>query len=186
MQPYEDMIIGNGLFRDRIIEIDYDAMQLTIHDKLPSKAKSYSKQPVYYEQDRPKFKAEFIQNGKIYKFWFLFDTGRDGTMLIGEDFTSKNNHWDELKELMIIKGKKIVRLDASIAGQKISDIVTNAANPHNPQGRPTLFGNQILNHFNVILDNKNGYLYLKPNNRMQEPYSDYKSYLEEVAKMQKE
>lgn len=186
MKPYEDMIIGNTLFRDKIIELDYDRMQLTIHDQLPSKSKSYTKQLVIYEQNRPKFEAKFIHNSKTYKFWFLFDTGRNGTMLIGEDFTSKNNHWEELKELMIINERKIIRLDAIIAGQKITDIVTNAANPEKPQGRPTLFGNQILNHFNAILDNKNGTLYLKPNNRTQEPYSDYKSFLEEAAKMQKE
>ena len=186
MKPFEDMIIGNALFRDKIIELDYDRMQLTIHDKLPFKAKSYTKQPVFYEQSRPKFEAKFIHNNKSYKFWFLFDTGRNGTMLIGEDFTSRNLHWEELKELMIINERKIVRLDAIIAGQKIKDIVTNAANPEKPQGRPTLFGNQILNHFNAILDNTKGILYLKPNHRMQEPYSDYNSFLKEVAKMQKE
>lgn len=186
MQPYEDMIIGNGLFRDKIIEIDYERMEFTIYDKLPAKAKFYAKQPVYFEQDRPKFKAEFVQNGNTYSFWFLFDTGRDGSMLIGEDFTGINDHWEKLNELRMIKGRKIVRLDAIIAGQKIKDVVTNAANPDNPQGRPSLFGNQILNHFNVILDNKNGVLYLKSNNRKDESYSDYKSYLNEAAKMQKE
>jgi hypothetical protein len=185
MQPYEDMIIGNGLFRNKIIELDYDRNIFTIHDKLPSKAKTYFKQPVYYEQNRPKFEAELIHNSKKYNFWFLFDTGRDGTMLIGENFTSQNNNWQELNELTMIKGRKIVRLDAVIAGKKIADIVTNATDPNKPQGRPSLFGNQILNHFNVILDNKNGIIYLKSNNRTNEPYSDYKGYLEEVTKMQK-
>jgi hypothetical protein len=185
MQPYEDMIIGNGLFRDKIIELDYDSKNFTIHDKLPSKAKTYSKQPVYYEQNRPKFEAEFVHNGKKFDFWFLFDTGRDGTMLIGENFTALNNNWIELNPLMTIKGRKIVCLDAIIAGQKFSDIVTNAADPSNPQGRPTLFGNQILSHFNIILDNRSGIIYLKANSRTNEPYSDYKGYLEEVSKMQK-
>jgi hypothetical protein len=185
MQPYEDMIIGNGLFKNKIIEIDYDNKIFTIHDKLPSKAKAYFKQPVYYEQNRPKFEAEFIHNGKKYNFWFLFDTGRDGTMLIGEDFTAINKNWIELNPLMTIKGRKIVRLDAIIAGQKFSDIVTNAADPANPQSRPTLFGNQILSHFNIILDNRSGIIYLKANSLTNEPYSDYKGYLEEVTKMQK-
>lgn len=185
MQSYEDMIIGNGLFRNKIIDIDYDRNIFTIHDKLPSKAKTYFKQPVYYEQNRPKFEIELIHNGKKYDSWFLFDTGRDGTMLIGEDFTSQKNNWQELDELMMIKGRKIVRLDAVIAGQKITDIVTNAADPDKPQGRPSLVGNQLLNHFNVILDNKNGIIYLKPNNRTNEPYSDYNGYLKEVTKLQK-
>ena len=177
MQQQEDLIIGNGLFRNKIIEINYDKNEVIIHRKLPLKVKSDNRQPVYYEQNRPKFEAEFIHEGKKYNFWFLFDTGRDGTMLIGEDFTGKNNNWKDLNELMMINGRKIVRIDAIIAGEKITDIVTNAADPTNPQGRPTLFGNQILSHFNVILDNRKGNIYLKPNSRKNEPYSDYQSYL---------
>jgi hypothetical protein len=54
-----------------------------------------------------------------------------------------------------------------------------------PKGRTSLLGNQVLNHFNMILDNRNGILYLKPNSRIHEPYSDYQSYLKEMSKMQK-
>lgn len=182
MKPHEDIIVGNSLFRDKIIEIDYEKMQLTVHDRLPAYAKDFKKQEVFYEQDRPKFKAGFVQNGKKYSFWCLFDTGREGTMLIGEDFTSQGKNWENLKELQIINGKKIVRLNATIAGIEFKDIVTNAADPANPQGRPTLFGNQVLNHFNMILDNKNGFIYLKPNGRKNEPFSDYEGYLKQLAK----
>jgi hypothetical protein len=186
MDPYEDLIIGNGLFRDRIIEIDYDRNVFIVHDQLPAYAKKYKKQPVYYEQDRPRFKANFVHNGKKYSFWFLFDTGRDGTMLIGEDFTSQKNHWLKLKELQFINGRKIVQLNAWIAGTEFKNIVTNAADPSKPAGRPTLFGNQVLNHFNVILDNQQGYIYLKKNSRRNEPYADYQKYLQDVQQHRKE
>jgi predicted aspartyl protease len=155
--------------------------KLTVQNMNPQKAKFYYGQPVYYEQDRPKFKSKFVHNGKRYSGWFLFDTGREGTMLVGEDITGQNNNWKELKELMIANGRKVIRLDAIIAKTKIKDIVTNAADPASPQGRPSLFGNQILNHFNVILDNQDGWLYLKPNNRSGEPYSDYKNFLQQAC-----
>lgn len=186
MKPNEDMIIGNGLFRDKIIEIDYDKYILTVHDQLPPHTKSYKKLPVFYEQDRPKFKADFVHNGKKYAFWFLFDTGREGTMLIGEDFTGKNDNWSKLKEIQMINGRKIIRLDAIIAGTVFKDIVTNAADPTKPAGRPTLFGNQILNHFNIILDNRKGYIYLKKNSRSNQPYADYNKYLKDIEALQKE
>jgi hypothetical protein len=182
MQPHEDLIIGNGLFRDKIVEIDYDKKVLIVHNQLPTYVKDYKKQPVFYEQDRPKFKADFVHDGKKYSFWFLFDTGRDGTMLIGEDFTGIDSNWSKLKELQIINGRKIVRLDALIAGKKFKDIVTNAANPLKPTGRPTLFGNVLLSHFNVILDNRLGYIYLKSNSRSNEPYADYQTYLKDVER----
>jgi len=182
MKPHEDLIIGNGFFKNKIIEIDYDRQMFIVHDQLPLHAKNYQKQEVFYEQDRPKFKAQFKHNGKKHSFWFLYDTGRDGTMVIGEDFTSQGRNWQNLKELQVINGRKIIRLDAKIAGTTFKDIVTNAADPSNPQGRPTLFGNQILNHFNVILDNQKGDIYLKPNKRIGEPYSDYESYLKQMSK----
>jgi hypothetical protein len=181
MQPGEDLIIGNGLFRDKVIEIDYDRRVFIVHDHLPAYAKGYVKQAVVYEQNRPKFKAEIVQDGKRYSSWFLFDTGREGTMVIGEDFTRQGDRWAQLKELQVLNGRKIVQLDAWIAGTVFKDIVTNAADPAKPTGRPTLFGNQVLNHFNVILDNRKGELYLKPNGRGGEPYADYARYLKDIA-----
>ncbi|SDF40140.1 Aspartyl protease [Mucilaginibacter pineti] len=183
MQMGEDVIIGNGLFRDKVIELDYDNKVLIVYNNLPSKAKKYRVQPVYYEQDRPKFEATIMQNNQPFNFWFLFDTGRDGTMLIGKDFTGQSDNWNKLQALMVLPdGRKIVRLDAVISGQKIKDIVTNAADPVNAASRPTLIGNQVLNHFNVILDNPRGLLYLKPNGRWKEPYSNYDDYLKTIKK----
>jgi len=101
-------------------------------------------------------------------------------MLLGEDFTGKGNIWSELTPLTVINNRKIIRLDATIADVEFKDIVTNAADPAKPNGRSSLFGNQILNHFNVILDNKAGFLYLKPNGRTKEPYSNYESYLNQI------
>ncbi|SDJ81653.1 retropepsin-like aspartic protease [Chryseobacterium jejuense] len=181
MKPDEDLIVGNGFFRDKIIEIDYDRKIMLIHNQLPAKVKEFKKQEIFYEQNRPKFKVDFTQDNKKYSFWFLFDTGREGTMLIGDDFTSQDENWKNLKELQMVNERKLVRLNASIAGREFKDIITNAADPQKPTGRPTLFGNQILSQFNVILNNKDGTLYLKANKRINEPFMNYDRYLKEMA-----
>ncbi|AZA85112.1 hypothetical protein C1637_10320 [Chryseobacterium lactis] len=181
MKAEEDLIVGNSFFRDKIIEIDYDRKIMMVYTELPAKAKEFKKQRVFYEQNRPKFNVSFVQNDKKYSFWFLFDTGRDGTMLIGDDFTSQGKNWENLKELQMVNERKLVRLNAFIGGREFKDIVTNAADPLKPTGRPTLFGNQILSQFNVILDNTKGMLYLKPNGREKEPYMNYERYLKEVV-----
>jgi len=49
-----------------------------------------------------------------------------------------------------------------------------------PVIRATLLGNHILSHFNVIPDNPSGRIFLKPNSRVGELYSDYESYLKIV------
>lgn len=182
MQPGEDLIIGNYLFQDKIIEIDYDNKLFIVREKLPDYANTFTKHPMTYGL---KIKADIVQDGKKYSYWFGFDTGRDGAMLLREDFTGQDDNWKNLKELTILNGRKIVRLDATIAGVEFKDIVTNAADPTKPAARKagSLFGNQILNHFNVILDNINGYIYLKPNSRTNEPYANIKDYENEMKKL---
>ncbi|QHS59072.1 retropepsin-like aspartic protease [Chitinophaga agri] len=181
MQPQEDLIIGNSLFMDKIVEIDYDRSLLIIHKGLPNYSRYYSVMPVWFEQDRPRFQAVTEVGGKRYSFWFLFDTGRDATMALGSDFTAYEGLWDKLDSLTTVNGRKIVRLNAEIAGVKFPDIVTNAQDPNMPgSSRPTLIGNQVLSHFNVILDNRQGFIYLKLNSRSDEPYSDYKGYQESM------
>lgn len=181
MNDFEDIIIGNGFFRDKIIEIDYDKKEFTIYENLPDKVRDYKKMPVYYVQNRPMFEAEIVHNNKKYNSWFLFDTGRDGSMLIGNDFTGLKNNWRELQPLTIVNGRKIIRLDAFIAGVELKDIVTNASDPAVPNSKASLFGNQILKHFNMILDNKTATLYLKPNLLVNEPYFNYESYLKQMS-----
>lgn len=185
MQPGEDLIIGYNLLRNKIIEIDYDKQLFIVHDKLPAKAKTFVKQPLV---NRLSLKTRIVQNGKKYTFWVGMDTGRDGTMLIGQEFTEQLGVWDNLKELTILNGRKIIRLDATVAGVTFKDIVTNAADPTKPAARKTgtYFGNVILNHFNWIIDNLNGYIYLKPNSRINEPYSNYKDYEVKMKKLKQQ
>lgn len=182
MQPGEDLIIGYNLLRHKIIEIDYDKQLFIVHDKLPANAKSFTKQVMI---NRLSLKTRIVQNGKKYTFYVGMDTGRDGTMLIGQEFTEQPGVWENLKELTIINGRKIIRLDATFAGVTFKDIVTNAADPTKPAARRTgtYFGNVILNHFNWIIDNLNGYIYLKPNSRIHEPYSDFKKYEAEMEQL---
>jgi len=182
MQPGEDLIIGTSYFRDKIIEIDYDKLLFIVRDRLPDYTKTFSRQAMVYGLN---LKTRILHDGKKYDFWFGFDTGRDGTMLLREDFTEQPGVWENLKELTILNGRKIVRLDATVGGVTFKDIVTNAADPTKPAARRagSLLGNAILNHFNVILDYRKGYIYLKPNSRSNKPYSNFKSYESEMKKL---
>ncbi|MBD2705878.1 hypothetical protein IC229_35095 [Spirosoma sp. BT702] len=157
-------------------------MLFIVQDQLPSHAKTFTRQAMIYGLN---LKAKIIHGGKNYSFWFGFDTGRDGTMVLREDFTQQPGVWEHLEELTVLNGRKIVRLDATIAGVTFKDIVTNAADPTKPAARRagSLLGNAILNHFNTILDYRAGYIYLKPNSRANEPYSNYKSYESEMKKL---
>ena len=74
-------------------------MLFILYEKLHAHAKTFTKQPIFYEQNRPKFKADIIHNGKKIRFGVLFDSGRDGAMLLGEEFTGQADNWNNLKEM---------------------------------------------------------------------------------------
>ena len=42
MHAYEDLLMGNGLFPDKVIEIDYDKMVLIIQEQLPDYARNFT------------------------------------------------------------------------------------------------------------------------------------------------
>jgi hypothetical protein len=164
MDNDEDMIIGNSLFQDKTIEINYDKQVLIVHHQPIQPPPGYSSYAVLYDQHRPKIRISLNIAGQLYTSWFLFDTGRDGTMLIGDDFTGAFDVWKKFRSVFKLGTKKIVIIpEVKIAGVAFPDVVTNANDPAHPNGKQSLIGNELLNQFNLVLDNRNGLLYLKPN-----------------------
>ena len=170
----EDMIIGNALFRDKIVEIDYEKKIMIISDRITKDLSGYTAHDVIYYQDRPRFEVQVKVGSRYYPFHFLFDTGRDGTMLIGDDFTNQYNLWDKYRSVIPLGKKKIVVVPEVKIGNRIfRNIVTNANNPKYPNPKQSLLGNEILNQFNLVLDNRNAVIYLKPNGLHNEDYATY-------------
>ncbi|WDF57171.1 pepsin/retropepsin-like aspartic protease family protein [Mucilaginibacter sp. KACC 22063] len=178
----EDMIIGNTLFRDKIVEIDYEKKIVILSDSLSKNTAGYSAYDVTYYQQRPLFEINVKIGSRYYPFHFLFDTGRDGTMLIGEDFTAQYGLWDQYRSILTLGNKKIVVIpEVRIGNRVFREIVTNANDPQHPNGKQSLIGNEVLNQFNVILDNQQGIIYLKPNSLQNENYATYREFKLQAA-----
>jgi hypothetical protein len=178
----DDMIIGNSLFRDKVIEIDYDHKIMIITDSLLEKPAGYSAHDISFDQHRPLFEMDVKVGQRYYPFHFLFDTGRDGTMLIGEDFTGRYGLWDQFHSIMTFGSKKIVVIpEVRIGSRTFRNILTNANDPGHPNGKQSLMGNEVLNQFNLILDNRQGIIYLKPNTLQNENYATYGEFKVQAA-----
>ena len=161
----EDVIIGNALFQHKVLAIDYERRCLLVYDTLPRLPAGYSRQPVIYVQHRPLARATVRLGHQDYTDWFLFDTGRDGTMVLRDDFFRAHpGSWAQLRTVLPLGRKHVVVVpQVQIGGQRFADVVCPAFNPDGPDlGSASLLGNELLNHFNVVLDNQNGYLYLRP------------------------
>ena len=177
MRRDEDLIVGNTLFEKKVVEIDYDRKVLLVRDRLDRPPSGHTGHDMILDQHRPKIQAAVTVAGKTVSDWFLFDTGRDGTMAIGDEFTREHDLWDKYKAVLALGKKKVVVLQEVKLGRlTFRDVVTNAVDPSRQTGRQSLLGNELLNHFNVILDNPNGTIYLKPNSLAGKTYSTYAAF----------
>lgn len=168
MANYEDAIIGNSFFLDQVYQIDYENSVLILYDSLPEIDAGFLKQHMILDQGvRPVFEATFNLENTSYKEWFLFDTGNTGTGIIGSRFLVKNNLYDKFSNLLGFGSRKIAFIpQLIIANQIISEgvITLEKQRTHGSNYKfGGLIGNKILKRFNVIIDNREGLIYMKPN-----------------------
>ena len=151
---------------ESIIECD-DSMEI-IYEKLPKIETNFVKQNMILDNGvRPVIEGAFIFDDKSYKDWFLFDTGNTGNGIIGNSYLLKNNLYDKFSTIVGFGGKKVAYIPKLIiADQKIVDgVITIEKQKKNGSDYKFggLFGNKLLKCFNVIIDNQDGVIYMKPN-----------------------
>jgi hypothetical protein len=167
MKGYEDAIFGNSLFRDRVVEIDYDRQQLRIHPHTPPIGEQFVRHPLaFYNSVLPMIEAELLVDGERIRDWYLFDTGHTGTLLVSARQNRDHRLAERLgawfgfggRRLFRAKGFRIgdVELPAAMAVVEKKDDVAQGADYGG------YLGNAWLRRFNVILDNRQGTLWLAP------------------------
>ena len=166
MKRYEDVIVGNSFFLDQIYTIDYENQVIIIYGDMPEIEPDFIKQNMILDNGvRPVIEATFTFDGVSYTDWFLFDTGNSGTGIIGNRFLTKNDLYDQFSTLIGFGGKKIAFIpELIIANRTFSDGAITLEKQKN-QGSAYAFGgligNKLLKHFTVIIDNREGFIYLK-------------------------
>ncbi len=168
MQNHEDVIVGNSFFLDQVYKIDYDNNVLILYDKPPEIEASFLKQNIILDNGvRPVFEIIFKVDNEPYKDWFLFDTGNTGNGIIGNNFLVKNNLHDKFSNIIGLGNKKVAYIpELIIADQIISDgeiTLEKQKNNGSDYKFGGLIGNKMLKRFDVIIDNREGLIYLRPN-----------------------
>ncbi len=177
MENYEDAIIGNSFFLDQIYKIDYDKKVLILYDKLPEIESEYIKQNMILDNGvRPVIEATFKVENKEYKDWFLFDTGNTGNGIIGNRFLTNNNLYDKFSNLIGLGNTKLafiphILISNNVISKGIITLEKPSKNGSNYKFGG-LIGNKILKRFNVIIDNRAGFIYFKPNFFLSKTVSD--------------
>jgi len=163
-----------NLFEGRQIEVDYDNNRIIIHNKTPKDLKGYERSKIGFIRSFPYATGTFEIAGKKYTGNFTMDTGSDQSLILDSAWVAKNNFPTDLK---LIKSSTIsdprgVKYEMKIVeaplfrlnGFPAANIPTLILSNKNPLGfEINYLGNGLLKRFNMILDFKNDYLYLKPN-----------------------
>lgn len=179
-KPSFDAVLGWIAFENKIIEIDYEKNVMIIHQSLPQLSSEYSKLEFKLIEGLPYVKLKLIINGKESETWFDYDTGSDGMLVVGQKFAKENFFNNELKQIGTTTsvgstGKEIISKIVMLPKMKIGDFEMYQI-PLNIQqqeienvGYNENIGNKILKRFNTVIDFKNNYIYLKPNNLFYAP-----------------
>ncbi|WP_342084298.1 retropepsin-like aspartic protease [Dyadobacter sp. OTU695] len=176
MNDNEDLLIGNSLFRDKILEINHDQRILVLHDTLPSKTVFYSRHDVVLDGGIiPYVNVKLTTGKKSQSGWAMFDTGARTCILNSTDVPMTYRIIVELAGILGLNETMTPKL--AIGKHHLSGFEYKTRDM-GEKGLSMILGNDLLKRFNVILDNKNGYLYLQPNSFTNTPYRKRDEYYE--------
>lgn len=181
MTSREDMITGNRLFNNKILEIDYDKKIMIIYDSLPVIDASYTRHDMILDGSVVPFIEATLQfKSKNKKGWFLFDTGAYTSILNNEHIPAANKIFYEAKKMIGLDNRALVP-SLTIGSHSFTDFGYVTQNFDQNGLASGILGNDLLKRFNIILDNKKGHIYLKPNSLANEPYSNPEYYVARIA-----
>lgn len=181
-EPLFDAVLGWGAFKYKVLEIDYENQIMVSHKNL-SIPSDYAKLPIQMFGGTPYIEISLFTNGKESKGWFSIDTGFNKTVLVSEKFTKENNLLDnaEILKTSTYQGSAgIPRKKMDILLPKIKlgpyeiyhfPISITDKDAEGVENNDYL-GGELLKKFNIILDFKNNFIYLKPNKLIHTPFEN--------------
>lgn len=181
IEVFEDVNSGQGtdgkfgpdLFAGKAIEIDYEAKIIVIRDSLPDKVRKYQKLKLVYERHNMFVEAVCKIGGKRYTNLFLIHTGYFGAVLLDDAFVEKTGAGERLKIVgekdlkdsygHVLKTEKAILPTLAIGGKKLHDVPTGFFHGAIGRQKMSIIGGDVLKRFNLIIDPRREYIYLKPN-----------------------
>ncbi|NSL87602.1 hypothetical protein ECE50_012215 [Chitinophaga sp. Mgbs1] len=167
MDNGEDGLLGNTLFKDKVIELNYDHRIMVIHDTMPAIGDGYTRHNIILDGGVvPFIQAAIKVNGQIFTDWYMFDTGYSGYLRISAAQYKKHQLEGKVENEFSLRGHRVLLPGFEVGGHTFTNVSTVLEKGDNPRG---LMGNSLLKRFNVFLDNRNGFIYLKPNSLLHIP-----------------
>ncbi|MFT3933771.1 MAG: hypothetical protein QM726_09170 [Chitinophagaceae bacterium] len=164
---------GLNLFADRVVEIDFDEQQITISKELPRKVRKYQQLKLFFENDNLFVEMACNTGAGIVQNKFLLHSGYAGSLLFDDKFAAENKLGDALaitgeKQLKdsyghVLKVKRATLPSLLIGSAKLDSVPVGFFEGAIGRQKLSVVGGDLLKRFNIIIDAKREYIYLKPN-----------------------
>lgn len=179
-----DGILGHDVFARYVVEIDYVARSVKLHEpkayRYPGRSQPI---PITIDDNRPFIRGIVTRPGaKPAEGRFEFDTGQVSAVILGETFTTKNQLLPE-KTVHLMTGAILAGRSSAqtgriqglrIGGFSIDHPVTNFVQGNRGEADTSDYagqiGGEILRRFRVVIDYSRKHVILEPNRSFSEPY----------------
>lgn len=181
---------GWDLFKNKVVELNYDQDLMVIHSKLPGHvgdSKKFTKLKMELFEDIFLVESEIEHKGIVNKELFLFDTGYQKTVMLNNDLLMKGkfptDKMEVLKRTIMYgaQGNEVPVITSSleklnIGTYKLKNVPAQVTNTYKPFKNKDvhILGNEVLKRFNTFFDFQNNVVYMKPNHLFREKYADQK------------
>ena len=164
-----DGIRGWRAFENRVVEVNYDDMELLIHesvDAVESLDATYSKHEMKFLRGIPYIRADIATSDHEVSGWFGFDTGSDWSLSLSQKFAAEVAFIGHLPKIgsQTVSGssgvthtRDILRAPEVRFGDVALAQVPLSVFNRDPEGvrHNDTMGNLILKRFNAVLDFEN-------------------------------
>ena len=179
--PTTDGKFGPDFFEGKAIEIDFDKSLILIHSSLPDKSTNFSKLKLENNDGSMFVEGTSIVGGSVYVNKYLIHSGYGGTILYDDKFVETSQIGNALevideKQLKDSYGNIIKVMKAKVPIFKIGktsflDMPVGFFEGTIGRQSMSVLGGDLLKRFNIIFDIERAYIYLKPNNLNNLPYT---------------
>lgn len=179
--PGTDGKFGPNLFKDQVIEIDFDESVINIYRSLPKKTKNYKMCALTYTDGFMFIEGTSKVGSKVHPNKFLIHSGFGGSILYDDKFVETNKLSEQLKVISekelkdsygnVLKTKKAVLPLFTIGGEEFRDMPVGFFEGSIGRQQMSVIGGDLLKRFNMIIDSERKHIYLKPNGFKKYPFT---------------
>ncbi len=164
---------GMDLFKNWVVEIDFDQSVILLHKDLPSKIKGFQKSKLYTKDEMFFIEAACSIQDSVILERFLIHSGYAGALLINDQFAQLHQLGKQLpivgeKKLKDSFGNTVISKQASLplftlAEKNLSNVAVGFFEGSLGRQPYSIIGGDLLKQFNIVIDAQRQFIYLKPN-----------------------